>query len=58
MFFFLCVQEVKAVARLHICRDYPRPDLGPNNGPFPIQKCAKTSQNGVYHSQFLSSTFW
>ena len=38
--------------------DFPRPDLGPNNCPFPIQKCAKTSQNGIYHSQFLSFTFW
>ena len=38
-------------------RDFPRPDLGPNNGPFPIQNEQKTSQNGVYHSQFLSSTF-
>ena len=25
-------------------RDFPRPDLGPNIGPFPIQKRAKTSQ--------------
>ena len=39
-------------------RDFPRPDLGPNIGPFPIQKWTKSSQNGVYHLQFLSSTFW
>ena len=39
-------------------RDFPRPDLGPNIGPFLIQKWAKTSQNGVYYSQFLNSTFW
>ena len=39
-------------------RDFPRPDLGLNNGPFPIPKGTKTSQNDVYHSQFLSSTFW
>ena len=29
-------------------RDFPRPDLGPNNSTFPIQKWAKTSQNVVY----------
>ena len=39
-------------------RDFPRPDLGPNMGAFPIQKWVKTSQNGVYYSQYLSSTFW
>ena len=39
-------------------RDFPRTDLGPNNRPFQIKKWAKTSQNGEYHSQFLSSTFW
>ena len=39
----------------HVCRDFPRPDFLP--GPFPIQKGAKNSQNSVYHSQFLSSTF-
>ena len=39
-------------------RDFPRPDLRPNIGPFTIKKWAKTSQNGVYYSQFLSSTFW
>ena len=39
-------------------RDFPRPDLGPNISHFPIQKLAKTSQNVVYHSQFLSSPFW
>ena len=26
-------------------------------GSFSIQKCAKSSKNGVYHSKFLSSTF-
>ena len=34
------------------------PDFGPNIDPFPFQESSKTSQNGVYHSQFLSSTFW
>ena len=34
-------------------RDFPRPDLGPNIGPFPIKKLAKTSQNGVCHFQLL-----
>ena len=38
-------------------RNFPRPDLGPNIGPFPIKKMSITSQKGVYHSQFLSSTF-
>ena len=37
---------------------FTRPDLGLNIGPFPIQNWEKTSQNGVYHSQFLSSTVW
>ena len=39
-------------------RDLPRPDVGPKIGPFPIKKRAKTSQNSISHSQFLSSTFW
>ena len=26
--------------------------------PFPIRKWEKSSQNGVYHFQFFSSTFW
>ena len=39
-------------------RDFPRPDFGPNIGTFPSKKLAKAVQNGVYHSQFLSSTFW
>ena len=34
-------------------RDFPRPDL---ISQFKNNK--KSSQNGVYHSQFLSSTFW
>ena len=34
----------------YLCRDFPRPDLGPNIGPFPIQKQVKTSKNGVYHT--------
>ena len=38
-------------------RDFPRPDLGPNIGLFPVKKLAKTSQNGVYHSQLICSTF-
>ena len=40
--------------------DFPSPDLGlgSNMGPFPIKKWAKTSQNGVYHSQIINSTFW
>ena len=37
-------------------RGFPRPDLGPNRGAFPIQYRAKTSQNGVYHPQFLNSS--
>ena len=41
-----------------ITRDFPKSDLGPNIGPYPIKKWAKTSQNGVYYSKFLSSTFW
>ena len=41
-----------------LIRDFPRPDIGPNIGPSRIQRWAKTSQNGVYHSQYLSSTFW
>ena len=36
-----------------VTRDFPRPDLGPNIDPFPIQKLAKASQNGVYYSQFI-----
>ena len=39
-------------------RDFPRPDLEPKIGLFLIKKRAKTSQNGLYHSRFLSSTFW
>ena len=38
--------------------DVPWPDLGTYIGPIPIKKWAKTSKNGAYHSQFLSSTFW
>ena len=38
-------------------RNFPSTDLGPNNGPFQIKKWAKTSQNGEYHSRFLSSSF-
>ena len=38
--------------------DFPMPNLGSKSDPILILKCAKTSQNGVYHSQFLSSTFW
>ena len=43
---------------MHTAKDFPRPDLGPNISPFPTKNRAKTSQNGVYHSKFLSSTFW
>ena len=32
---FVKLTQEKSVAR---CRDFPRPDLRPNNGPFPIQK--------------------
>ena len=39
-------------------RGFPKSDFGPNISPFSIQKSAKTFQNVVYHSQFLSSTFW
>ena len=28
-------------------RDYPRPNLGPNIGPYPFEKMSKSSQNGV-----------
>ena len=41
-----------------IFRGCPGPAYGLNNGPFLIQKLAKTSQNNAYHFQFLSSTFW
>ena len=37
-------------------RDFPRPNKGPNTDPFPIQRCAKTFQNGVFHCQFMRST--
>ena len=45
---------------LHVCciRDFPRTDLGPNIGPFPHTKWEKTSQNGIYHSQFFCFTFF
>ena len=39
-------------------RDFPRPGSWSKIAPFPIKRWAKTSQNGVYYSQFLSSTFW
>ena len=42
----------------HNINDFPRHDSGLNINPFPILKWAKTSQNGVYHSQFLCSKLW
>ena len=47
-----------SLSKTLLFRDFPRPDLGPNIGPLPIKKLAKTSQNGVYHSQYLFSPFW
>ena len=54
----LIQQKSSILNKLYNLRDFPRPDLRLNIGPFPIQKWAKTSQNGVCRSQFLSSTFW
>ena len=38
--------------------DFPEPDLGPDIGPFPIEKWAETSQHELYCSQFISYAFW
>ena len=39
-------------------KDFLKPDLGPNMGPFPIKKWAKNFQNGEIYSQFLNSILW
>ena len=45
--------ELHAEVWFRFRRDFPRSDLGPNKGPFSIQKRAKNSKNCVYPSQFL-----
>ena len=56
--FGLCIHYAHIITSMAYAYRVPRPDFGTNIGPFPIQKLAQSSQNCVYHSQFLSSTFW
>ena len=55
------IDLIEKISRLLWCWGLPLKTAGIFLGliwAFPIQKWAKTSENGVYHSQLLSSTFW